>query len=134
MRFFHVKKEQKCQGCPSTLLYNDEAVVILINIGEVKIPYVFHVGCFLEWSNQMFIHRLESWRQGTTKRPERKRKPKPKIGRPRKYSDPIKAGRLRSLAYYYQQIDQMDKVREMLERLDRLRIQHTIEDFRKEEQ
>jgi len=122
MRFFYVKNEQICQGCKSTLNHNDEAVVILITINGAKVPFVFHVECYLAWDSQMFMRRLEGWRQGSTRRPARRRKPKPKVGRPRKYTDTILAANIRSCIHFYRNVGNICKVEELQAKLEGLKV------------
>jgi len=114
MRFFRVKHEQNCKGCGSTMMPGEEAVVILV---YNNVPLTFHVGCFLEWNNRMFIHRLEQWR---TENPS-SRKVKPKMGRPRKYTNPILANKLRTMANYYVKHGQPGVVVGLLQKLSELR-------------
>ena len=127
MRFFYVKNEQTCKGCGSTLLYGDEAVVILLKYvrdgdGTYKVPITFHVGCYLEWDSQMFMRRLERWRQESTQRPPRRRKLKPKIGRPRKYKNILGASKVSGLLRYYKRIGNEDKIQELSEKLEELKL------------
>lgn len=122
MRFFYVKKEQICQGCKSTLNHNDEAVVILININGAKVPFVFHVECYLTWDTRMFTHRLETWRQGSTRRPARRRKAKPKVGRPRKYSNQTMAIQLKALIHYHRKEGNEEQVKELESKLEEIKL------------
>lgn len=113
MRFFRVKHEQTCRGCGSTMLPDDEAIVLRI----CGIPYTFHVGCFLEWNRTTFTHRLEQWRATQTGN----HKVKPKRGRPRKYTNPIEASRLRVLKHYYIKKGNLEKIGELEHKLGELR-------------
>ena len=115
MRFFIVRNEQNCRGCGSTMMPGEEAVVILV---YDNVPLTFHIGCFPEWSNTMFNHRLEEWRQNYA---GNHRKVKPKMGRPRKYVNPILANKLRTMANYYTKHGQPGMVNEILEKLSKLR-------------
>lgn len=121
MRFFFIKNEQICKGCGDPLCYNDEAVVILINIHGIKIPFVFHVECYQEWDSRMYVSRLKAWRQGSTRRPARRRKPKPKVGRPRKYRDPMLAAQLRSRIYFHRSRGNESLVVELKAKLEELK-------------
>jgi len=115
MRFFIVKHEQVCRACGSIMMPGEEAVALLV---YNNIPLTFHIECFSEWNKTMFNHRLEYWRQS---RGGNDRKVKPKMGRPRKYIDPIKAGRLRSLKLYYLKRGNNNKVSELQVMLSDLR-------------
>jgi len=116
MRFFIVKNEQACKGCNSTMMPGEEAVVILI---YDNIPLTFHVGCFLEWNSTMFTHRLEEWRLNYS---GNRRKVKPKMGRPRKYTNPILAHLLRTSIRYHLKGGNTITAEKLQERLSELRI------------
>ena len=100
MRFFIVRHEQTCQACGSTMMPGEEGVVIIIKVGEgrMSIPHTFHAECFPQWNKAMYAYRLEQWRQS---RDGNHRKVKPKMGRPRKYVNPILANNLSTKIRYH---------------------------------
>ena len=125
MRFLYIKNEQICFQCGATLIYNDEAVVVRVEHSNgYTIPQFFHPECFMEWSSSSFMNRLTSWKMSAEERPPRKRKPRAKIimGRPKKYSKPIIAGRLRASISYHRKAGNEDRVRELEEELKLLTI------------
>lgn len=123
MRFVRIKKEQECRGCPSLLLPGDEGVLVMhritTEVGEVSIPYIYHVGCYIEWNREVFNYKYQLWKAGSL--PKRKRA-KRKVGRPRLYTMPIITNRIRSLLHYYKKVGNEDKVQELQSRLDELRV------------
>ena len=114
MRFCRIKKEQPCKGCSSTMMPGEEAVVIRIYDG---IPLCFHIACFLPWNDDKFHSRYWEWKSSRTDN----KKPKPKMGRPRKYVNPIEAARLRAHITYYKGIGSEEKVQRLQEELAKLR-------------
>lgn len=119
MRFFYAKKEQFCWGCKAHILYNEEAVVIRWKPEghPSAIPLVFHTACYIPWITDSYNRRWYNWKLSATKRPEQKRSPKPKMGRPRKYRDTIKANNLRASIFYYRKIGNTAKVEELEDKL-----------------
>lgn len=126
MRFFYVKNPQICQGCKTEMQHNELAVVLLMNIQGHKIPMAFHPQCYLEWNEKMFYHRLEQFQLGNNPRPKRVRKFKPKMGRPRLYTSPLYAYRLRASLRYHQNHGNEDKVKEIKESLEAITIKRGL--------
>lgn len=121
MKFCYLKKEQVCRDCYNPILKGDEAVIILCTVQNgLKLPSVFHPQCFINWNTEMFMHRYRKWK--TESMPKQIKKSKPKLGRPRKYINYVKASRLQSLICYHRKAGNEDKVRDLTKKLDSLRI------------
>lgn len=117
MKFCHSKEERECKGCTASILEGEEIVVIRLTVRPgMKVPVFFHTYCFQEWSNEMYNYRLSKWKATQTEN-----KVKPKLGRPRKYKNYLKSGRLQSLIYYYAKKDNVEKVSELVGKLRELR-------------
>lgn len=119
MRFLHIKNEQICKHCGSTLTYGEEAVVLRLWIKGFLKPTFFHLDCFLIWNSEVFLYRLNSWRQSINPRPERKRIPK-KLGRPIKYLNSSLAHKLLMKKAYHLKIGHMEEVSKIQEEIDKL--------------
>jgi hypothetical protein len=125
MLFCHLKKEQVCyfSDCGSVMQVGEEAVITRIKASNgVTYPHAFHPQCFLDWNEGMFEYRLEKWRADNP--PPKK---KPIMGRPRKYRDYLKAGRLQSLLHYHRKKGNQDKVQELGHELSKLEIRREHE-------
>ena len=110
MRFLYIKNEQICGYCRSPLSYGEEAVVLRIkHRNGAIIPVFFHTDrCYELWNNETFVSRLLRWRETATQRPKRKKTPK-KMGRPRKYSNPTLARRLKALLWYHKKAGNLER-------------------------
>lgn len=126
MRFLFIKNPQICQACGSILSYGEEAVVIRIkHASGVIIPVFFHTNqCYDNWNHETFVNRLLAWRISATERPKQKRKSKIKVklGRPKKYTNSTQARRLSALIFYHKKVGNTDKVQELENSLEGLKI------------
>lgn len=119
MRFLHIKNEQICWYCRSTLFPGEEAIVVRIkHRNEMVIPQFFHIDCFRNWTDESIVNRLLHWRETATRRPKRKYRHRPKMGRPRKYRNSLQAHRLLSSLSYHRKAGNMDKVKELEDSLE----------------
>lgn len=115
MRFCHLKEDRECKGCGSLIFKSEEAVFIRYPVQNGFIlPFGFHPQCFIDWNNQVFMYRLERWRQGDV--PKKK---KPRRGRPRKYKNYLKADRIQALLRYHRKAGHTEKVQELEEQLNK---------------
>ena len=122
MKFCYLKKDQDCKGCGSLILKGEEAVIIRYSVQNgMVLPFAFHTQCFMGWSNQVFMYRLEKWRSGTVPKKVKKR-----MGRPRKYKNRLKADRIRGLLYYYKKVGDTEKVKELEEQLNKTLIRNLV--------
>lgn len=122
MNFVQVKNERDCYRCGSPINYGEEAVVIRIKHTYLDghiIPQFFHPQCYLDWNNEVFMYRLRNWRASVIPRPERKRKLKSRLGRPKKYKNPTLARRIKASLWHYKKVGNQDKVQELEEQLNK---------------
>jgi hypothetical protein len=119
MRFIHIKNEQECYNCKfgGIISPGEEAVAIRITGVNGFISLIFcHITCYLDWTNKTFMDRLEAWRLAN---PPKKFKKKPRLGRPRKYKNGLKADRIRALLYHYKKTGNTQKIQELEEQLNK---------------
>lgn len=119
MRFLQLKKDKFCYDCGSSIFAGEEAVVIRIrHANGIVIPQFFHTDiCYEKWNCESYVNRLLAWRQGVV--PLKK---KPRLGRPRKYKNILKADKISGLLRYYRRKGNLDKVQELEQELSNLSI------------
>ena len=123
MKFCQLKSEQDCFYCGSTMSYGEEAVVTRIRRknGTFNLK-IAHVECFQKWSGEEFSRRYFLWKENITLRPKKRKYRKKKItGRPRVFSHPVIAARLRGLIHYYRKRGDSVKVEELQAELNTMR-------------
>jgi len=113
MYFLYVKHEQVCRHCKGTIVPGEEAVILRIKTAYGTFPWLFHTTCYEEWAHNSFLRRWQNWKSSAKKRPPRKYRFKPKMGRPRKYLNPYKARNLQSLLNYHRRMGNKDRVVEL---------------------
>jgi len=118
MNFCYLKEDKQCKGCEGLIFAGEKAVIIRLKVSTgVKLPFAFHPQCFMGWSNAMFVYRLEKWGADNPPKEQKSRR-----GRPRKYTNFLKASRLEGRICYYRKRGNQDKVQELEHMLSDLEI------------
>lgn len=116
MKFLIAKNDNLfCFGCPSQILHGEHYIgLFFLDKANRRRRLIFHVDCYRQWHDNLITRRYEAWKSNQTE-------PK-KRGRPKIYQDGKRVHRTKVLLYYHRKAGNEDRIRELREELDGLRI------------
>jgi hypothetical protein len=94
MKFGISKRMMGCGHCDGVIMRGEHFVASFFKYKKkYPVSLTFHVGCYLEWYGQQFDLRYKQWWESI--------EPRPKMGRPKKYTDSKGVNRLKCLIRYH---------------------------------
>ncbi len=114
MKFFYARKTLKCRGCRSIINRGEVCIRTSHKNKQTGVTYgfIYHYECYLEDYVEKVRKSALYWLQ--------QQLPPKKRGRPRKYSSPKEADRLRALIYYHEKAGNIKRIAEVMNELNKL--------------